>query len=401
MLMMLKAAGSEIALRRITCGLELSVLRCRTMRSSRARFSSTISSPRPTRFCRTTSELPRLLGLTRSLIRNVAHRHEPPVVTGMINIVARDEARGLVVVEKPGSMPVHPTGRYNFNTLLEILKHAHGLEKVHTANRLDRLTSGVMVCATTLEASRFLGALFATEGAVQKEYLARVSGCFPEEEVVCEEPLLTIDRQLGLNVVHPDGRSARTIFKRLSYHARTDTSVLHCRPITGRSHQIRVHLQFLGYPISNDPIYSSQVWGHQGGPQSAKGGFFRDPEWLAEQALKEEKERDLISTEDLRLSSTLPVPRELHQIVKDLRQLRDQETPERLLARDRLQPSVLSEATNDDLHNEPAGPFGPATMDFRTEDETGPYCRACGVPLLEDPKPEHLFIWLHALRCAW
>ena len=50
------------------------------------------------------------------LLRNVAHRHEPPVVAGPITIVAEDKERGLLVVEKPGSMPVHPTGRYNFNT---------------------------------------------------------------------------------------------------------------------------------------------------------------------------------------------------------------------------------------------------------------------------------------------
>lgn len=80
-----------------------------------------------------------------------------------------------------------------------------------------------MVCATDKEAAKQLGELFQTEGEVQKEYVARVAGCFPEwvpvsrshipedeeshrEETVCTEPLLAIDRQLGLNAVHAGGR---------------------------------------------------------------------------------------------------------------------------------------------------------------------------------------------------
>ena len=85
---------------------------------------------------------------------------------------------------------------------------------VHTsaANRLDRLVSGVILVATSTAAARRLGADFGTPGRVQKEYVARVRGEFPigtdgeNGELVCEQPLLTIDKQIGVNVVHPDGR---------------------------------------------------------------------------------------------------------------------------------------------------------------------------------------------------
>jgi len=105
---------------------------------------------------------------------------------------------------------------------------------VRTAsNRLDRLTSGVMICALTVAGSKKLGAWFggrrSHEGGVSKEYVARCIGRFPEcvplslphvrararadptrrpcsGEITCEEPLLTIDRQIGVNVVHPEGR---------------------------------------------------------------------------------------------------------------------------------------------------------------------------------------------------
>jgi len=91
------------------------------------------------------------------------------------------------------------------------------------------------------------------QGEVKKEYIARCSGEFPAEEVVVEQPLLTVDRQMGLNIVHPQGKvrssitrsppfwnpsshavtwrlakPAKTVFKRLHYDRSTDTSVLHC-----------------------------------------------------------------------------------------------------------------------------------------------------------------------------
>ena len=88
-------------------------------------------------------------------------------------------------------------------------------------NRLDRLTSGLMIIPLNADLARSLTKEF-IEGSVRKEYVARVKGNFPEYvssflglcllsssssgEVVCEEPLLTVDRQMGLNIVHPEGR---------------------------------------------------------------------------------------------------------------------------------------------------------------------------------------------------
>lgn len=73
-------------------------------------------------------------------------------------------------------------------------------------------------------------------GTIRKEYLARVRGCFPEEEVTVDQPLLTVDRQSGLVVVAPEaGKEAKTIFQRIFYDAARDQSVVRCKPITGRS----------------------------------------------------------------------------------------------------------------------------------------------------------------------
>ncbi|KAF8627646.1 hypothetical protein AX15_004340 [Amanita polypyramis BW_CC] len=196
-------------------------------------------------------------------IENIVHRHEPPVTSQPVKILHHDVERQFIVVDKPGSIPVHASGRYYKNSLIEILVNDFRYEKVYPVNRLDRLTSGLMIIPLSADCARLLTSDFQT-GTVRKEYIARCKGKFPEGEVVCEEPLLTVDRQMGLNIVHPEGKPAKTIFNRLHYDAGTNSSVMRCRPLTGRSHQLRVHLQYLGYPIANDPVYSDvKIWGEK------------------------------------------------------------------------------------------------------------------------------------------
>ncbi|KAI0061898.1 pseudouridine synthase [Artomyces pyxidatus] len=206
-------------------------------------------------------------------LENVVHRHEPPVTSTPVKILHHDEEREFIVIDKPGSIPVHATGRYFYLSLVEILQREFGYKKVYTVNRLDRLTSGLMIIGLSSQRAHSLSEEFIA-GAVKKEYIARCTGEFPAGEVIVEQPLLTVDRQMGLNIVHPDGKHAKTIFTRLHYDANSNSSVLHCRPLTGRSHQIRVHLQYLGYPVANDPVYSeTKIWG----PTLGKGGIDTTP----------------------------------------------------------------------------------------------------------------------------
>lgn len=90
-----------------------------------------------------------------------------------------------------------------------------------------------MIIPLSPERARLLTAEF-TAGTVKKEYVARVKGRFPSHEVVCEEPLLTVDRQMGLNIVHPEGKYAKTVFNLIRYDENTDSSVVRCEPQTGR-----------------------------------------------------------------------------------------------------------------------------------------------------------------------
>lgn len=109
-----------------------------------------------------------------------------------------------------------------------------------------------------------------------------MEGEFPEGELICEEPILVVSFKIGLCRVHPKGKECRTVFQRLSFNG--TTSVVRCLPLTGRTHQIRVHLQYLGFPILHDPVYGSAAWG----PQRGKGGLVGKSDEELLQALVEE-----------------------------------------------------------------------------------------------------------------
>lgn len=94
---------------------------------------------------------------------------------------------------------------------------------------------------------------------IEKEYICKVQGEFPSEDVLCEESIVVVSHKIGVCRVSRDGKPCKTLFKRISYDG--ITSIVKCVPHTGRMHQIRVHLQWLGYPIINDPIYNHESWG--------------------------------------------------------------------------------------------------------------------------------------------
>jgi len=197
------------------------------------------------------------------LLANIVHRHEVPVSSEEIKIVHIDD--DLVVVNKPASIPVHPCGRYRHNTVVFILAKEHGLKNLRTIHRLDRLTSGLLLFGRNPKKAREMEQQIRTR-QVQKEYVCRVDGEFPTAAITCKEPIEVVSYKIGVCKVSSNGKDCHTDFQRLSYNGRT--SVVLCKPRTGRMHQIRVHLQYLGFPVVNDPLYNHIVFG----PEKGKGG---------------------------------------------------------------------------------------------------------------------------------
>ncbi|XP_076321396.1 pseudouridylate synthase RPUSD2-like [Tachypleus tridentatus] len=224
------------------------------------------------------------------LIANKVHRHEIPVLGAPLKIIHQSD--DLVVIDKPPSVPVHPCGRYRHNSIAFILAKEYNLRKLNILHRLDRLTSGLLMFG--LKADRVRNMMDQIrERQVSKEYVCRVDGNFPDQPVCCIEPIEVISHKIGVCVVSPSGKSCKTEFSKLSYNGKS--SVVMCRPITGRMHQIRIHLQYLGHPIVNDPLYNHEVFG----PNKGKGGDLgKSREQLLEDLIKVHTVENWLNDED-------------------------------------------------------------------------------------------------------
>ncbi|MCB9591331.1 MAG: RluA family pseudouridine synthase [Sandaracinaceae bacterium] len=179
---------------------------------------------------------------------------EEPVVPTDFGVVHEDDA--LLVVDKPPGLPVHPSASYHKNTLTWLLRERYPDSPPHLAHRLDRETSGVLVCAKTIEDERAVKAQFERREA-RKTYLAIVRGAMPESEGVIDRPMGRPDEGLHLLMeVREDGSPARTRY-RVVARAPSHTLVA-LYPLTGRQHQLRVHLAWLGHPIVADKLYGPE-----------------------------------------------------------------------------------------------------------------------------------------------
>ncbi len=208
-----------------------------------------------------------------------------PVTAGMVVVLRRpevpepagipdrlpvlfDDGR-VLVVDKPAGLPVHPTARYYLGTATTILGRDHrDAEGVRPdpAHRLDRETSGALVCGRGKPATQALKAAFAPGAAVpvRKTYLAIVEGAPGWTSTRIALPLgLAGEHEVRIRVSvlepgHPAARTAATRVRVLGRRRDGDGawySLVACRLETGRQHQIRAHLQAAGYPVVGDKIY--------------------------------------------------------------------------------------------------------------------------------------------------
>jgi len=164
------------------------------------------------------------------------------------------EDKRLLVVDKPSGMAVHG-GSGISHGVIELLRHARPeLQDLSLVHRLDRETSGCLVLAKRRSALRELHEKF-REGVVEKNYLGLVVGDWQLGEQIIDRPLLVENRKGGERhvVVSTGGKPAQTRVQLSRTFGKY--SLLQCSPLTGRTHQIRVHLQCVGHPLLGDERY--------------------------------------------------------------------------------------------------------------------------------------------------
>lgn len=183
-----------------------------------------------------------------------------------LDIIHEDEH--LIVLHKKHGMVVHPAPGNPDGTLVNALLHhckgqlsgIGGVERPGIVHRLDKDTSGCLVIAKTDAAHQGLSIQFSARDSMEKIYLAVTNGIpsKPKDTIFTHIGRHPVNRQKMAVVNPPGGKTAITDYEVMFTDHASKTALVLCHLHTGRTHQIRVHLQHIGTPILGDPIYSKK-----------------------------------------------------------------------------------------------------------------------------------------------
>ena len=175
-----------------------------------------------------------------------------------LNVVWEDD--NMAVINKPSGMLTHPTPQETTNTLVNALlfKYGNNLSDINgdfrrgIVHRLDRNTSGLIMIAKNNKTHEFLVNEM-KEKRFTKKYLAVVKGIIEKDKFTIDSPIGRHLTQPHKQAVRPDGKESISVIEVLKRFS--DASLIEVTLVTGRTHQIRVHLSSIGHPVFNDTLY--------------------------------------------------------------------------------------------------------------------------------------------------
>jgi 23S rRNA pseudouridine1911/1915/1917 synthase len=234
-----------------------------------------------------------------------------------LSIIHRDDR--LAVIDKPAGMSVHPgAGRPGGTLVNALLHHFPGLSGVGESgrpgivHRLDKDTSGLILAALDPGTHRDLSRLFRTR-EIEKKYLALVWGVPDPPEGSIEAPIgrSPADRK-KMSVLSGSGRPAVTRFRVLE-RVGSSFSLLSVQLLTGRTHQIRVHLRHIGHPVVGDPLYGGKRWKNI--PHPGLRALLRS---FSRQALHAHRLRFRHPGTDREVEFTSPLPADMAELIRKI-----------------------------------------------------------------------------------
>ncbi len=215
----------------------------------------------------TQGEAQRLIAKGRVLVNGKSIYHTGAIVEGEIEVVYFEpKSRGLkpifvdkkfLVFDKPSGILVHPKTMTTEYSMLDEVRSYSG-QNANGVHRIDMETSGLFLASRDKRAERYLKGAF-EQKRVKKEYLAWVTGRLTKPFTVEEPICVRDDYSTNKHKVEicKDGKYAKTEFTPLEYDKELDATLIECKPLTGRLHQIRLHLFHVKHPILGDPIYGT------------------------------------------------------------------------------------------------------------------------------------------------
>ncbi len=180
-----------------------------------------------------------------------------------INVaVFQGETRGLkpifdtkdfAIFDKPSGVMVHPTSKDTVYSLLDEIRYHFG-DNANLAHRIDMETSGLVLVTKNKISDIYLKTMF-EDKKYSKIYNALVMGKL-DKSIIIDTPILKDGGKIGVKMkISPEGKESKTIIKPIKYFTKQNQTLIEASPLTGRQHQIRVHLHSIGHTIVGDPIY--------------------------------------------------------------------------------------------------------------------------------------------------